>query len=73
MRRFQHSLGRDVEGHRGLTVLKSLFKSLNTHPEHLGPYESYCAQNGNKVILDQADLNSKHEIRNSKQSQMTKL
>jgi len=39
----------------------------------LGRYEYNCAQNGNKVILDSADLNPKHEIRNSKQSQMIKF
>jgi hypothetical protein len=39
----------------------------------LAPNEKDCAQNGNNVILNQADLNSKHEIRNSKQSPMTKF
>jgi len=30
-------------------------------------------ERGNKVMLDQTYLNSKHEIRNSKQYQMTKF
>jgi hypothetical protein len=37
------------------------------------PYEQNDMQNGNKVIHDQPGLNPKHEIRNSKQSQMTKF
>jgi len=35
-------------------------------------YELNCAQNGNKILVMNWDLNPKHEIRNSKQSQMTK-
>ena len=36
-------------------------------------HEENRAQNGSKVIQDQGGLNPKHEIRNSKQSQMTKF
>jgi len=40
---------------------------------YLYPREQDCVKRGNKVMLDQTYLNSKHEIRNSKQYQMTKF
>ena len=35
--------------------------------------DKIVAQNGNKVVHDKGDVNPKNEIRNSKQSQMTKF
>ena len=40
---------------------------------YLAPREQDCMKRGNKVMLDQTYLNSKHEILNSKQYQMTKF
>jgi len=37
------------------------------------PLGTPCAQNDYTIIHDSAGLNPKHEIRNSKQSQMTKF
>jgi len=37
------------------------------------PYEGNCVQNVNLIFMIDSYLNPKHEILNSKQSQMTKL
>jgi hypothetical protein len=50
---------------------------LSTHLSILDSFEGNCGQNGNKLVLDQTDLNPKYEIWlkhpagiNSKQSKL---